>query len=128
MLVDYVLKVVSNDGKKVRRKHPFTEKDKEELHVRNGCFLYYQDMSTFINLSSSLELNVYLMWSTFLVFQSRIVVAENLPEDHSHQNLERIFSVVGRLDLLTCIYFFLVMNILRKIHISYHVNACYQTV
>ncbi|XP_076896355.1 la-related protein 6C-like [Bidens hawaiensis] len=49
--------VVSNDGKKVRRKHPFTEKDKEEL-------------------------------------QSRTVVAENLPEEHSHQNLEKIFSVV----------------------------------
>ncbi|XP_059647750.1 la-related protein 6C [Cornus florida] len=51
--------VVSDDGKKVRRKHPFSEKDKEEL-------------------------------------QSRTVVAENLPEDHSHQNLEKIFSVVGR--------------------------------
>ncbi|PRQ23238.1 putative lupus La protein [Rosa chinensis] len=50
--------VVSDDGKKVKRKHPFTEKDKEEL-------------------------------------QSRTVVAENLPEDHSHQNLEKIFSVVG---------------------------------
>ncbi|KAK9074027.1 hypothetical protein SSX86_006622 [Deinandra increscens subsp. villosa] len=48
--------VVSNDGKKVRRKYPFTEKDKEEL-------------------------------------QSRTVVAENLPEDHSHQNLEKIFSI-----------------------------------
>uniref|UniRef100_A0A5B6YI82 Putative la-related protein 6C isoform X1 n=1 Tax=Davidia involucrata TaxID=16924 RepID=A0A5B6YI82_DAVIN len=51
--------VVSNDGKKVRRKHIFTDKDREEL-------------------------------------QSRTVVAENLPEDHSHQNLEKIFSVVGR--------------------------------
>ncbi|KAK9287378.1 hypothetical protein L1049_015796 [Liquidambar formosana] len=50
--------VVSNDGKKVRRKHPFTDRDKEE-------------------------------------FQSRTVVAENLPEDHSHKNLEKIFSVVG---------------------------------
>ncbi|GLU02994.1 hypothetical protein SLE2022_202180 [Rubroshorea leprosula] len=50
--------VVSDDGKKVRRKLPFTEKDKEEL-------------------------------------QSRIVVVENLPEDHSHQNLDKIFSVVG---------------------------------
>ncbi|KAL8264606.1 hypothetical protein R6Q59_022736 [Mikania micrantha] len=49
--------VVSTDGKKVRRKYPFTEKDKEEL-------------------------------------QSRTVVAENLPEDHSHQNLEKIFNVV----------------------------------
>ncbi|KAJ0010461.1 hypothetical protein Pint_34474 [Pistacia integerrima] len=51
--------VLSDDGKKVRRKHPFTEKEKEEL-------------------------------------QSCTVVAENLPEDHSHQNLEKIFSVVGR--------------------------------
>ncbi|KAL5984925.1 hypothetical protein ACLOJK_038761 [Asimina triloba] len=51
--------VVSDDGKKVKRKHPFTERDKEEL-------------------------------------QSRIVVVENLPEDYSHQNIEKIFGVVGR--------------------------------
>ncbi|XP_039006323.1 la-related protein 6C-like [Hibiscus syriacus] len=50
--------VVSNDGKKVRRKHPFTEKDREEV-------------------------------------QSRTVVVENLPDDHSHQNLDKIFDVVG---------------------------------
>ncbi|KAK9164377.1 hypothetical protein Syun_005279 [Stephania yunnanensis] len=51
--------VVSDDGKKVRRKHLFTERDKEDL-------------------------------------QSRVVVAENLPEDYSHHNIEKIFSVVGR--------------------------------
>lgn len=28
--------------------------------------------------------------------QSRIVVAENLPEDHCYQNLMKIFSAVGR--------------------------------
>ncbi|KAJ1400428.1 Winged helix-like DNA-binding domain superfamily [Sesbania bispinosa] len=50
--------VMSADGNKVKRKHPFTEKEKEEL-------------------------------------QSRTVVAENLPEDHSHQNLQKIFTVVG---------------------------------
>ncbi|XVE49151.1 hypothetical protein DITRI_Ditri01bG0059200 [Diplodiscus trichospermus] len=50
--------VVSDDAKKVRRKHPFTEKDREEV-------------------------------------QSRTVVVENLPEDHSHQNLDKIFNVVG---------------------------------
>ncbi|KAL8116212.1 hypothetical protein AgCh_022636 [Apium graveolens] len=50
--------VVSSDGKKVKRKHPFTEKDKEDL-------------------------------------QSRTIVVENLPDDHSHQNLEKIFNVVG---------------------------------
>ncbi|XP_030488044.2 la-related protein 6C isoform X1 [Cannabis sativa] len=50
--------VVSDDGKKIRRKHPFTEKEREEL-------------------------------------QSRTVVAENLPDDHSHQNLEKIFRLAG---------------------------------
>ncbi|KAJ6289621.1 hypothetical protein OIU78_025529 [Salix suchowensis] len=50
--------VVSEDGKKVRRQHPLTGSDVEEL-------------------------------------QSRIVVAENLPEDHCHQNLMKIFSAVG---------------------------------
>ncbi|KAK7252058.1 hypothetical protein RIF29_35763 [Crotalaria pallida] len=50
--------VMSADSKKVKRKHPFTDKDKEDL-------------------------------------QSRIVVVENLPDDHSHQNLQKIFSVVG---------------------------------
>ncbi|KAG8502002.1 hypothetical protein CXB51_002085 [Gossypium anomalum] len=49
--------VVSDDGKKVKRKHPFTKKDKK--------------------------------------VQSRTVAAENLPEDHSHQNLDKIFNVVG---------------------------------
>ncbi|XWS67989.1 hypothetical protein CRYUN_Cryun04dG0051700 [Craigia yunnanensis] len=50
--------VVSDDAKKVRRKHPFTEKDREDV-------------------------------------QSRTVVVENLPEDHSHQNLDKIFNIVG---------------------------------
>ncbi|XP_059435886.1 la-related protein 6C-like [Corylus avellana] len=59
--------VVSSDGKKVRRKHPFTEKEKEDL-------------------------------------QSRTVVAENLPEDHSHQNLEKIFGVVGSVKAVRICY------------------------
>ncbi|XP_038694359.1 la-related protein 6C isoform X2 [Tripterygium wilfordii] len=50
--------VVTEDGQKVKRKHPFTDKDKEDL-------------------------------------QARTVVVENLPEDHSHHNLEKIFGVVG---------------------------------
>ncbi|XP_054787894.1 la-related protein 6C [Prosopis cineraria] len=50
--------VLSADGKKVKRKQPFTDKEKEDL-------------------------------------QSRTVVVENLPEDHSHENLMKIFSVVG---------------------------------
>ncbi|CAK7325006.1 unnamed protein product [Dovyalis caffra] len=58
--------VVSEDGKKVRRQHPLTESDVEEL-------------------------------------QSRIVVAENLPEDHCHQNLMKIFSAVGSVKTIrTC--------------------------
>ncbi|CAA0826452.1 La-related protein 6C [Striga hermonthica] len=50
--------VVSSDGKKVKRKIPFTEKEKEEL-------------------------------------QMRTVIAENLPDDHSHQKIEKMFNVVG---------------------------------
>uniref|UniRef100_A0A0D9WUK2 HTH La-type RNA-binding domain-containing protein n=1 Tax=Leersia perrieri TaxID=77586 RepID=A0A0D9WUK2_9ORYZ len=50
--------IVSDDGKKVRRRQPFTEKHKEEL-------------------------------------QSRMIIAENLPEDSSRNSLEKIFGVVG---------------------------------
>ncbi|GFP87148.1 la-related protein 6b [Phtheirospermum japonicum] len=58
--------LVSEDGEKVKRKHPLTESDMEEL-------------------------------------QSRIVIAENLPEDHSHQNLMKIFSSVGSVkSIRTC--------------------------
>ncbi|KAK9138997.1 hypothetical protein Sjap_009591 [Stephania japonica] len=58
--------VVSDDGKKVRRLHPLTESDIEDL-------------------------------------QSRIVVAENLPDDHSYQNLMRIFSFIGSVKTIrTC--------------------------
>ncbi|KAK4286609.1 hypothetical protein QN277_003136 [Acacia crassicarpa] len=58
--------VVNEDGKKVRRLHPLTESDIEEL-------------------------------------QSRIVVAENLPEDHCHQNLVKVFSAVGSVNTIrTC--------------------------
>ncbi|KAH7547643.1 hypothetical protein FEM48_Zijuj01G0331500 [Ziziphus jujuba var. spinosa] len=58
--------VVSEDGKKVKRQHPLTESDMEEL-------------------------------------QSRIIVAENLPEDHCHQNLMKVFSAVGSVKTIrTC--------------------------
>ncbi|MCD9642417.1 hypothetical protein HAX54_029243 [Datura stramonium] len=58
--------VVTEDGRKVRRQFPLTERDLEEL-------------------------------------QSRIVVAENLPEDHCHQNLMKIFSAVGSVRMIrTC--------------------------
>ncbi|KAK4378405.1 hypothetical protein RND71_000267 [Anisodus tanguticus] len=48
----------SSDGKKVKRRIPFTDKDKEDLQLRT-------------------------------------VVAENLPDDHSHHNIEKIFKVAG---------------------------------
>ncbi|KAH7670841.1 La-related protein 7 [Dioscorea alata] len=59
--------VVSDDGKKVRRQQPFTEKDVEEL-------------------------------------QARIVVAENLPEDHCYQSLMKIFSSVGSVKTIRTCY------------------------
>ncbi|XP_042004766.1 la-related protein 6B-like isoform X1 [Salvia splendens] len=58
--------LVSEDGNNVKRLHPLTESDMEEL-------------------------------------QSRIVIAENLPEDHSHQKLMKIFSSVGSVkSIRTC--------------------------
>ncbi|XP_042517264.1 la-related protein 6B [Macadamia integrifolia] len=58
--------VVSEDGKKVRRLHPLTESNMEDL-------------------------------------QSRIVIAENLPDGHSYQNLMKIFSAVGSVKTIrTC--------------------------
>lgn len=59
--------IISDDKKKVRRVHPFTESDVEEL-------------------------------------QSRIVVAENLPEDHSYQNLMKIFSAAGSVKTIRTCY------------------------
>ncbi|KAG8368321.1 hypothetical protein BUALT_Bualt15G0033400 [Buddleja alternifolia] len=50
--------VLSNDGKKVRRKYPFTDKEREDLQLRT-------------------------------------VIAENLPDDHSHQSIDKLFNVVG---------------------------------
>ncbi|XXG89467.1 hypothetical protein AAC387_Pa12g1448 [Persea americana] len=58
--------VVSEDGKKIRRRHPFTDTNMEEL-------------------------------------QSRTIVAENLPEDHSYQNLMKVFSIIGSVKTIrTC--------------------------
>ncbi|KAL9255632.1 La-related protein [Drosera capensis] len=58
--------VVSDDGKKVKRLHPLSKSDMEEL-------------------------------------QARIILAENLPEDCSHQNLMKIFSAVGSVkSIRTC--------------------------
>uniref|UniRef100_A0A453RPM6 HTH La-type RNA-binding domain-containing protein n=1 Tax=Aegilops tauschii subsp. strangulata TaxID=200361 RepID=A0A453RPM6_AEGTS len=58
--------VVSDDGKMVRRRVPFSDVDAEEV-------------------------------------QSRIIVAEKLPEDHRYQNLMRIFSTVGSVkSIRTC--------------------------
>uniref|UniRef100_A0A0D9XAE4 HTH La-type RNA-binding domain-containing protein n=1 Tax=Leersia perrieri TaxID=77586 RepID=A0A0D9XAE4_9ORYZ len=58
--------IVSDDGKKVRRRVPFTEADAEEV-------------------------------------QSRIVVAENLREEHRYPNLMKIFSAFGSVkSIRTC--------------------------
>ncbi|KAF8682020.1 hypothetical protein HU200_045478 [Digitaria exilis] len=50
--------VLSDDGRKVRRAQPFTERHKEEV-------------------------------------QSRMVIAENLPDDSTRNSLEKIFGVIG---------------------------------
>ncbi|XP_031132271.1 la-related protein 6C-like isoform X1 [Ipomoea triloba] len=80
---------VSNDGKKVKRKQPFTDKDKEELQVNESWhFDLLVKMVCFASPIVCLK-----RFSSFL--KSRTVVAENLPDDHSHHNIEKIFNVVG---------------------------------
>jgi La-related protein 7 len=59
--------IISGDGKRVKRRHPFTESDMQE-------------------------------------FQSRIVVAENLPGDPSYQNLMKTFSAVGSVKTIRTCY------------------------
>ncbi|XP_068466128.1 la-related protein 6C isoform X1 [Phaseolus vulgaris] len=84
--------VLSTDGKKVKRKHPFTEKEKEDLQVNKlYVFLVFIRMDG-VEVSSHCSI-VHVSFSFLL--QSRTVVAENLPDDHSHQNLQKIFSTVG---------------------------------
>jgi len=92
-LIMRLLKVLSTDGKKVKRKHPFTEKEKEDLQVNKlYVFLVFIRMDG-VEVSSHCSI-VHVSFSFLL--QSRTVVAENLPDDHSHQNLQKIFSTVGR--------------------------------
>ncbi|KAJ6906002.1 LOW QUALITY PROTEIN: hypothetical protein NC652_023682 [Populus alba x Populus x berolinensis] len=74
---------LTEDGKKVKRKIPFTDKDREEL-------------------------------------QSRIVAVENLPEDHSHQNVQKIFSVVGRKhQVYDCVLTTAIVNSVKTIRICH---------
>jgi len=74
---------ISEDGKKVRRINPITESAIEELQVLNSFLLFLY----FCILDNA---------DKYYYIQSRIIVAENLPEDHCYQNLMKIFSTVGR--------------------------------
>jgi hypothetical protein len=88
------LKSLTEDGKKIKRKIPFTDKDREELQVN------LHRLSLLDTWSESIFYTVLLdAIRCFFFLQSRIVVVENLPEDHSHQNVQKIFSVVGRSSL-----------------------------
>lgn len=80
------IKVVSEDGKKVKRTSQFTDRDREELQVNLNI----------TKASLYLLSTIYEFLLLFTVLQGRTVVAENLPDDHSYQNLEKIFGVVGK--------------------------------
>lgn len=80
------IKVVSEDSKKVKRKSTFTDRDREELQVNLNIL---KALITTIFISTIYQFH-------FLFLQGRTVVAENLPDDHSYQNLEKIFGVVGK--------------------------------
>jgi hypothetical protein len=63
---------------------PFSDVDAEEVQVSN---LISQVFSLLCHVSEIL---------CIVCAQARIVVAENLPEEHRYQSLMRIFSAVGR--------------------------------
>ncbi|KAL5217752.1 hypothetical protein ABZP36_018436 [Zizania latifolia] len=75
--------VVSDDGKKVRRAQPFTERHKEELQVISST-IFQCEIQMFTSVAF-LDLNL----------QSRMVSAENLPEDSTRNSLEKIFGSIG---------------------------------
>ncbi|XP_038694358.1 la-related protein 6C isoform X1 [Tripterygium wilfordii] len=86
--------VVTEDGQKVKRKHPFTDKDKEDLqviHLILSIFCYSGNPKFLIPRLFSMHMQIFFSFYK----QARTVVVENLPEDHSHHNLEKIFGVVG---------------------------------
>lgn len=83
-----ILQVLSEDGKKIKRKQLFTERDKEELQVSNGKYILHYFF--FISMQF---IGIFVFF--FSSSKSRTVVVENLPEDYSRQNLEKIFSVAG---------------------------------
>ena len=58
--------------------------------------------------------------------QSRIVIAENLPDDHCHQNLMKIFSAVGRYKYLVILLFH--VQQLTKVILSYHTALLFGSV
>lgn len=39
---------------------------------------------------------IFILLISIPFLQLRTVVAENLPDDHSHHNIEKIFNVAGR--------------------------------
>ncbi|RYR52888.1 hypothetical protein Ahy_A06g027753 isoform A [Arachis hypogaea] len=107
--------VVSEDGKKVKRQHPLTESDIEELQIMLDKLLMSKQFVEWIKYDTniihaihSFPCNMHAIYSFHNILindvsLSRIVVAENLPEDHCHQNLMKVFSAVGSVKTIrTC--------------------------
>ncbi|KAL6573417.1 hypothetical protein OROHE_001876 [Orobanche hederae] len=85
--------LVSEDGTKVKRKHPLSISDMEELQNVQDVFLMHLDISP----------GYSIVFGVPMLLESRIVIAENLPKDHSHQNLMNVFSSVGSVkSIRTC--------------------------
>ncbi|KAL3839034.1 hypothetical protein ACJIZ3_003558 [Penstemon smallii] len=66
-----------------------TTKKLKSLGVNNHM------MAQALKSSSKLEKEKEELQFHFSPFESCTVIAENLPDDHSHQNIEKIFSVIG---------------------------------
>lgn len=76
----YNVQVVSEDGKKVRRQHPLTEPDMEELQVRFFFFLNkYCSISSYSSFLRTLYVNVMF---AFVFIQSHRILHEKFVSYH----------------------------------------------
>ena len=81
--------VVSKDGRKVRRLHPLLITEVKDTKV----FLEY--LVHFL-LYFTVQYCFWYLTSVVLFTQSCTVIVENLPDDYSTDNLQKIFANIGR--------------------------------
>jgi len=80
-LIMRLLKVLSADGKKVKRKHPFTDKEKEDLQVKKlYAFLFFCFRMDSVKVSSHCRIvHVFLLFFCSLALLLRKIYLTIIP-------------------------------------------------